>query len=243
MKKIIAMLLALVMVLALAACGGDEAKETGNGTSSESTPVENQGGNAEQTEPEAQNPTSGELTAEILDTYPETPISEFTYSASLDYEGYMIDSYNGDDEVVVIPAQIDGYDVVQVSKLCFGNDSTVKAVKIPDTVVRLSGVFANNDDIEVVIARGVEEIGDFTFGNCYALRELVLGDSLRYFDEYAFSGCSVLEKLYISPAVQDLTEQEYGTAFFGCSSLTIYGEAGSFIEGVCQELDIPFVAE
>lgn len=242
MKKIIAMLLALTMVLALAACGGNP-KETGSGDSADTTPGVHQSGSEVQTEPREQKPSDGKLTAEMLETYPETPITDFTYSASLDYEGWMIESYNGDDDIVVIPAQIEGYDVVQVSKLCFGNDSTVKAVKIPDTVVRLSGVFSNNDDVEVIIAKGVEEIGNFTFGNCFALRELVLGDSLRYFDEFAFSGCTVLEKLYISPAVQGLTELEYTSAFHASDNLTIYGEAGSFIEGVANELGIPFVAE
>ena len=47
----------------------------------------------------------------------------------------------------------------------------------------------------------------------------------------------------ISSAVENLTEEEYAYGLAYCSNLTIYGEAGSFIEGVANELGIPFVAE
>ena len=243
MKKIIAMLLALTMVLALAACGGDPKETNGNDPVQQTTPVENQGNDPVETEPQAQNPSKAELTVEYLKSLPETATSEFTYTNSLDYDGILIQSYNGSSDVVVIPEQIDGVDVVDIAEYCFANDCTVRGLVIPGTVVEIAELCVNNESLELVVAEGVEKIGYMSFGNCSALREVVLDDSLTYFGEFAFASCTSLEKLYISSAVENLTEEEYAYGLAYCSNLTIYGEAGSFIEGVANELGIPFVAE
>lgn len=242
MKKLIAILLALIMVLALAACGG-EPGETASGGEAGQTEPRDQEQNPEQTQPQAQTPSVGDLTVEALKVLPETPASEFTYSTSLNYDGIQIDSYTGTDDIVVIPQQIDGRNVVEVAGYCFANDSQVRAVLIPDTVVEITNTFVNNTVVELVIAEGVETFGFSVFNNCTALKEVVMGDSVHTIEKTSFFFCTALEKLNIPASLTEMNEEQKASAFLGCEKLTIYGEAGSYIESVANELGIPFVAE
>lgn len=239
MKKIIAMLLALTMVLALAACGGDPV-ETNSGV--ESGPVQQPTDPvAEETKPQAS--VSGKVTEDALRKHDVTDGSDFTYGLSMKYDGIRIEEYNGSDELVVIPEEIDGYAVVEVAKYTFGNDSVARGVLIPETVKEIKELFVNSTNIELVIAEGLEVVGYGAFTNCSALREVILGDNVVNIGELAFSACPALEKVNIPATLEAMTEYERANAFFNCENLTIYGEAGSFIEGVANELGIPFVAE
>lgn len=244
MKKIISLLLVLTLMLGLAACGGSNNETTPGG----SQPAETQGqpDNAEQTQPQTQSQEpviSGEITEELLRSMPETPVSEFTYEWSNDYEGIRVVKYLGSDEIVVVPAQIEGEPVVEVAGYCFANDSTVRGVVIPETVVASEEIFINNSCVEMVIAEGLQDIGYATFLNCIALREVILGDNVTHVGQNAFCFCTSLEKLVLPATVGDMDEEEQFSAFFECPNLTIYGEAGSYIETVANAQGVPFVAE
>lgn len=242
MKKIISLLLVLTLMFSLAACGGSNNETTPGG----SQPAETQGqpGNAEQTQTQPQEPViSGEITEEILRSWPETPASEFSYENSLDFDGIKVTAYNGSEDIVVIPAQIDGKAVVEVADRCFANSSTVRAVRFPDTITTTDSVFANNGYLEIVIAEGLQEIGYSTFLDCKSLHTVVLGDQVTTIGESAFGNCYVLKELRLTTPLVDPDVNELYLAFFGCLELTIYGEGGSLLEQVANELGIPFVAE
>ena len=243
MKKLIAMLLALAMVLSMAACGG---KDNSNDTPKNETPVVTPGQTeapVSQEQEAVQTPSFGEIDEETLRGCAETPASEFTYVMSINYEGIMIEAYNGTSDVVVIPAVIDGQPVVEVADYIFANDSTVRGVVFPETVANLGEVFVNSTCIELVIAEGVQSIQQVCFVNCSALREVILGDGLTKIGILAFSTCAALEKVYIPASLTELSGDEKNTLFFMCTNLTVYGEAGSYIESVATEKGIPFVAE
>ena len=55
------------------------------------------------------------ITEEILRNHEETPVLDFEYARSIDYEGILIQSYNGDNEIVVIPEEIDGLPVETIN--------------------------------------------------------------------------------------------------------------------------------
>ena len=243
MKKIIAMLLALTMVLALAACGGDPKETTpGNDPIQQTTPVENQGNDPVETEPQVQNPTKEELTVEYLKSLPETPVEDFEVGRGSDGVGYCILAYVGDSDVVVIPAEIEGRPVTELAKGVFDNDSAVRGVLIPESVKEIGELFVNSTAVELVVAEGLEVVGYGAFTNS-SVREVKLGDNVLAMDVTAFGACGKLEKVYIPASLTDMTSDEVRMAFSACKNLTIYGEAGSFIEGVANELGIPFVAE
>lgn len=244
-KKWIAMAIVVACVISLAACGGNESNK-GNpndatmGTSSDET----EGADSQNQEQEdSKLPVNGEITEELLRSYPETPASEFTYVMSSDYEGILIQSYSGTSDIVVIPGTIDGQPVVDIGEYVFANSSPVRAVLIPETVIEIGELFTNSECIEIVIAEGVQFIRTGCFVNCKSLREVILGDELTEFGVMSFSDCEKLEKVIISASLTEMSDDAKNTLFFACPNVTIYGETGSYIETVANEKRIPFVAE
>ena len=246
MKKLIAALLALVMVFSLAACGDKpDNTQTPDEGGSVVTPTENQ----EEVQPtesedeQANLPMTDGLTVDVLRNYPETPASQFVYEECFEGTGMRIVSYEGNDDVVVIPAEIDGLPVLDIAVYCFGNESTVRGVLIPESVKSLDEVFNNNDDLELVIAEGLETLGYALFNYCTNLREVVLGDNVTCIEECAFGTCSSLEKLSIPASLTELSEEAIFTCFVMNKTMTISCEAGSYIEQVAIDYNIPYVNE
>ena len=244
MKKIIFMLLVLTLMMGLAACGGNNNETTPGGNNPDET--QNQGGATGQTQLETkpqQSGFSGEITEELLRSWPETPATEFSYEKSLNYEGIRVETYMGSDNIVVIPAEIDGEPVVEVASYCFANDSSIRGVVIPSTVVEIRELFGNNKCVEMVIAEGVEIIGYGSFHNCTALRKVIISDNITVIESMSFSGCESLEELHIPATLTEMDSTAAIMSFAACPNLTIYGEAGSYIETVANQQGIPFVAE
>jgi hypothetical protein len=254
-KKILALLLALVLVLSLAACGGDAGNDTqkpdNSGNSAQQGGNDNPGNAGGETEAQQDDtqqigndyPVLKEITVEALANYPVAPEGDFLYDISDSGNGIRVHTYTGTNEIVVIPDTIDGKVVEQIASYTFANESTVKAVVIPETVTALNEVFINNVCVEVVVAKGVTKVEYAAFCNCAALNCIVLSDSLTTIGESAFAACAELTELHIPATMTEMDEYAQAMAFFYCSKLTIYGEAGSFIETVCNEQGIPFVAE
>ena len=101
-----------------------------------------------------------------------------------------------------------------------------------------------------MIGDSVTTIGNYAFGACRSLTEIVIPDSVTTIGEWAFSGCSSLTEIVIPDSVttivgfafyycSSLTEIVIpdsvttigGYAFYYCSSLTIYCEAESELGG------------
>lgn len=238
MKKLFVILLVALMVVSLAACGGDEPTQ-GNAPSN---PTSNP------TAAPTQKPTSGdssvysgEVTEQVVRNYKTAKESDFEVAEVTG--GVRISGYNGNDTIVVIPETINGQKVVEIGGYIFANDSTVKGVYIPEDITKLPVVFGNNKNLEVVICEGVETIGNNAFINCEALHTVILGDNLTAIGESAFYNCVSLKELYIASTVEEIDEDYALTIFLWCENLTITGEAGSFIESFCAEHDIPFEAK
>ena len=238
MKKLFAILLAVLMVVSLAACGGDAPTQGGSTNNPTTAP----------TAAPTQKPTSGdssvysgEVTEQVVRNYKTAKESDFKTEETAG--GVRISDYLGNDTIVVIPETINGKTVVEVAGYVFANDSTVRGIYIPNTVTVLAGTFPNNDDLEVVICEGVERITDLAFHNCKNIHTIVLGNALVELGENAFAGCKKLTTLYISPTLTAIDDAYVDMLFYRCENLTITGEAGSFIESFCAEHDIPFEAK
>jgi hypothetical protein len=254
-KKILALLLALVLVLSLAACGGDAGNDTqkpdNSGNSSQQGGNDNPGNAGGETEAQQGGtqqsgndyPVLKEITVEALANYPVAPEGDFLYDISDSGNGIRVHTYTGTNEIVVIPDTIDGKVVEQIASYTFANESTVKAVVIPETVTALNEVFINNACVEVVIAKGVTNVGYAAFCKCNVLKTVVLSNNIVEIGEAAFGSCVSLTELHIPATLVEMDDVAKVMAFSRCKSLTIYGEAGSFIETVCNEQGIPFVAE
>lgn len=176
MKRIIAFLLILVMALSLVACGKDD-------TSKDNDSV--QGGNNSTTTENTDNGDSNEVTISIdsVKNAKETDASLFEYE---DVDGGVsITGFNGTDEIVVIPQNIDGKNVVSIGKDAFVNNSTIRGLKISDTV---------------------HTIGESAFMNCLTLEVFVSGSALKKLDSYCFNSCTKLRDVELNDGLESMIQ-------------------------------------
>ena len=170
MKKVLYLCLISIVLLGTTACG--KIKENENNDKN------NNGTNAGETEKENTNKEPSEINIEILKNLKETSKDEFVYFA---YEGVAyITEFIGESEYVIIPNEIDGNPVVEISNTAFRNNRNVKAVKIGDNVKKIGkGVFANCSSLEYVLfGKSVETIGESAFVGCASMKEIRLNEGL-----------------------------------------------------------------
>ena len=119
--------------------------------------------------------------------------------------------YDGIENCVEIPSEIDGYTVTAIDGLGFGDNKAIRKVTIPDTVTSI----------------GVE-----AFYQCEALSRISIPDSVTSIGNNAFFGCSSLTGMIIPASVTSIGAY----AFSSCNNLsTFYGYTGSYIESYCQQ--------
>ncbi len=237
MKKIIALLLAFIILLTLVSCVGDSA-DSGKANNTDGKKNED---NVNDKQNDKENSELGIITEEIVRNHAVTPASDFVYEKT--EGGIKILKYTDDDPIVYIPSTIDGLPVVEVKAYLFSNDSHVRGVYFPDTVKELSYTFINNDRVEVVICEGVERLCENVFFCCVSLHTLLLGDDLCEIGKRTIFGCLELEEVYISPKVTNLDAKIHPINAEACPKLTVRGESGSYIEQYCKDNNIPFKAE
>jgi hypothetical protein len=243
MKKILILVISIAMIVSMFGCSSTPASTTPSVMTT--TPLGTTNKADTPTVPEIPSGNSTIITEDILRSMPENPASEFTYTSSRKVRGGLrIDSYTGSSDIVVIPEEIDGKPVVEIAVYTFAttysDECKVRGVIIPKTVKSIKELFVNNDNLEIVIAEGLEEVGYLTFGNCFNVREIILGEDVTRLGEFAFGVCTALERIYIP---SDTTEEIHEWAFFGSENITIYGKSGSGIETFAKEQGIPFVCE
>jgi hypothetical protein len=96
------------------------------------------------------------------------------------------------DTDIVIPRKYNGKLVKAISDSAFSYKSSIKSIKIPDTVT---------------------SIGDFAFTYCTVLDNIEIPDSVVSIGSSAFYGCSVLKEINIPKYITNLSAQ----VFYGCA--------------------------
>ncbi|RGS39406.1 leucine-rich repeat domain-containing protein [Coprococcus eutactus] len=236
MKKIIAIIAAMAVMMSFAACGDKKDTSVDTEDTAVSTAVDTAEGEETNNDDGVSVTDSVEITVDDVKNHAETPASDFEY---VDHgDSVSIKAYNGSDPIVVIPEQIDGKDVISIIDGPFSNDSFIKGISLPDTIKELSYTFCNNACLQVVLATGVETVGEGTF-NCDNLRIVDLGDKVTTFNESNFFLGS-MERLHIPAGVTELNKYMF---MDGTEKLTIVGEAGSYAESYASEIGARFEAE
>ena len=221
-----------ILLLAVVAAG-----LAGCGTAGEKVDNKQPDENQEKVVTESESASdSEEITVDDVRNHPETPASDFEY---LDHgDSVSIKAYNGSDPIVVIPEQIDGKDVISIIDGPFTNGSFVKGISLPDTIKELEWTFGNNKSLQIVLASGVETVGEGTFNCNSSLKYVDLGDNLKEFTGDNFF-TSALEKIHIAASAENLDK-----AFFSDEgTVTIVGAAGSYAETFSKECGIKFETE
>jgi len=171
MKRKIILGFIVSMMCALVACGNPQTNENPKDTTSQD---EGKNNTDTEKESEAQNDDTS-LSIETLSKMKETSKDEFSYFT---YEGVTyITEFVGDSECVIIPNEIDGTPVVEISNTAFRNNTNVIAVKIGDNV---------------------KKIGDYVFANCSSLEFVLFGNSVENLGEGAFVGCASVKEIRLN---------------------------------------------
>ena len=152
------------------------------------------------------------------------PISAYaddiSKSASIDYATYGnfvyiikadktadIVEYNGKEENVVIPAEVNGYTVTGISGWSGKPTSS-------HPLGAITGAFKNNKTIKtVVIPDTVKYIDDESFYGCTALESVMFGNGVEEIGDYAFENCTSLSKVYIPVSVKKIGAEAFGYTF------------------------------
>ena len=176
MKRIIALVLMIVMLVTLVACGKDKDKPSNDGTNTgnditSSTNNDNKNNDI----------VDVSITIDSVKNTKETDASLFEYE---DVEGGIsITGFNGSNEIVVVPEAIDSKDVVLIGENAFVNNNTMKGIKIPSKV---------------------QSISMRSFANCTVLEVFVSGSEVKKIDMYAFNGCKKLHAIELNDGLVTL---------------------------------------
>ncbi|MBQ9748782.1 MAG: leucine-rich repeat protein [Clostridia bacterium] len=138
--------------------------------------------------------------------------------------GWAITDYTGTDANVVIPATIDGKNVVKIDDYAFSGNTVVERIVVPSTV-------------HTIEPTGIE--------NCPSLHTVVLFDSLKKVDSKAFQGCPALTNVRLNTLYTLTTSwMEMGAAKIDRlmwakdkKKIVIIGGSGSLFGFDCSVID------
>ncbi len=140
------------------------------------------------------------------------------------YEGYyyeilengiVINSYEGTETEVEIPAEINGKNVTSIAQNCFSGNVSLEKVRIPGTV------------------RG---IGLGSFKGCIHLKEVVMEEGVEMIASYAFQNCKALETVDLPKSMDSIGLG----AFEDAAAFTLKGYEGTASQTYAEENNIAF---
>ncbi len=127
-----------------------------------------------------------------------------------------ITDYTGNETEVTVPAEIDGYPVVNFDS-AFESCSDIKSVTVEEGIKTIdSSAFADCINLETVtLPNSITHIDDFAFRYCYNLKNITIPQGVVSIGQSAFSECTSLESVSLPNGLTTI-----GTyAFEGCTAL------------------------
>lgn len=163
----------------------------------------------------------------------------------IEYESYSdrdyitITGYNGENETLVIPSEIDGKPVISVTGRFF-NTRKIKHCTIPEGVTRIGAdkqwLFREPTALESVsLPSTLKTIGDGAFAQCCNLSNVTLPDGLTSIGVGAFAKCSGLN-IIIPDSVTSITEYIFGNTI----NVTVYANSNSYARTYANYWGIKF---
>ena len=123
--------------------------------------------------------------------------------------GISITGYTGEGENVVIPEKIDNKTVVSISRSAFEAKKIV-SIYIPDSVKEIQRyAFRRCINLtQVKLPQGIKEIQSGVFNFCTALQTIEIPDSVEYIGENSFGGTSISEVI-LPDSVKTIDDYAY----------------------------------
>ena len=106
-----------------------------------------------------------------------------------------LDKYNGSEENVVVPAQVNGKNVTSIGGSVFFEHGNLASVTLPDSLTKIgsSAFYECQRLTEITIPAGVTEIGTGAFMNCDNLNSISLPEGLKKLEDRLFSSSGISE--------------------------------------------------
>ena len=194
MKKLLALVLAVLMLATLVACGEEES---------------------------TREDLKDYLQNEEVVNFETLESGETYYFDQVDSETVTITSYKCSNEkhALVIPEKLAGKTVVGISAQAFKANNDITSVTLPATVTEIGDfAFAECAQItSVTIPASVKSIGKNLFTNCTALANVTIESTeITEIKEYTFYGCTSLTEIKVAGTIKTVGK----AAFLGCASVT-----------------------
>ena len=190
----------------------------------------------------------------------EIDTSVFEYRENEDGTIYISD-YNGTEETVIIPSEIDGKTVMGIGVSSFSQCNTIKYLIISEGITDVldngfDGTFYSCENLESVslpstlktigksafsgciklseinLPEGLVSIGDYAFSSCIRLKNINLPESLTSIGRSAFHSCRAIEKLVIPDRVTQIGEGAFNLNYD--DRIPIYGNPDAYIKTYCD---------
>ena len=105
------------------------------------------------------------------------------YKYSIVDNNAVIDKYTGSNSTVIVPDNIDGYDVTGIGNYAFAGCTNIKDIKLPETL---------------------ESIGYMVFGNCTGLESIKIPSKVKTIGQNAFWCCSNLKEINLPEGIENI---------------------------------------
>ena len=105
------------------------------------------------------------------------------YKYSIVDNNAVIDKYTGSNSTVIVPDNIDGYDVTGIGNYAFAGCTNIKDIKLPETL---------------------ESIGYMAFGNCTGLESIKIPSKVKTIGQNAFWCCSNLKEINLPEGIENI---------------------------------------
>lgn len=217
MKKLLAVMLALLMVAALVACDGADGND---------------------------NDLDDYIREDKVITFETFENGDTFHFENIDTETVAITAYEGSDKahLLEIPETLNGKTVVAIAKAAFKDCSKINAITLPSTVTTIGdyafagcvlleyidipetvtsigvGAFYDCIGLTSVLFEGtstISTIKELTFNNCTSLVSITIPTSIKTVEAGAFMDCTALTTAVVSEGVESIGS----VAFRGCTSL------------------------
>ena len=196
------------------------------------------------------------LVTDAQKTDTETKNTDDGLSYYFEGDEIIINGYSGSSKKVVIPEIIDGIAVTTVSDYAFNGNTVITGIDLGNVKSIGGKAFAGCTELkEITIPKTVTQTGDWKYGclegssisilsfepgttnvpshiaqNCTALREVFLPDTVSRLDNYAFYGCSKLEKILpVNKQLDFMSDTFTGCVLLDDSRFTVLDRENSYI--------------